>query len=86
MDNNPAFVRRICQAKAFELAGNRAAAIARLDEAARLTGQADDLMQLAAWKTRLETVPSKPPARKRKSCPSPSAENATKVSSSTRKG
>ena len=64
MSPAPAFIRRICQAKQAELAGDRAIALLRLNEAAQLTGETDDQLQLAAWRKRLEAPAA--PARQRK--------------------
>ena len=63
MNDRPAFIRRVCQAKAAELTGDMAAAIAHLDVAAQLACEPDDRMQLAAWRKRLETSPA--PAKRR---------------------
>jgi len=56
MDQNVAYIRRVCQAKAAELAGDRTAALVFLAEVESLTGNPDDLMQIAKWRKRLEEV------------------------------
>ncbi len=54
MDRNPAFWRHVCRAKLAELAGDTASAVQHLTVAARLTATADELLQVEAWKKRLE--------------------------------
>ncbi len=61
-----AFLRHLCQAKAAELAGDKAAAIEHLDVAAKLAVEPDDCLQLARWRKRLEAKPAaKRQSRKR---------------------
>ena len=63
---HPQFFRHCCLAKSAEQRGDLAAAVAELTHALHLTADPDDQLQLAAWKQRLEAVPSKPPARAKK--------------------
>ena len=80
----PQFFRHCCYAKSHEERGDLAAAVAELTHALHLTADPDDARQIAAWKTRLETVPSKPKARKQKFLLQSDASPAKK-SPSTRK-
>ena len=63
MTSDPAFIRHVCQAKAAELAGENPAAIAHIEWATQLATEQDDVLQLATWRKRLESLP---PARTRR--------------------
>jgi hypothetical protein len=82
----PAFIRHVCQAKAAELAGENPAAIAHIEWATQLATEQDDVLQLATWRTRLESVPTPPTPQARKpKCLSQSDASPAKKSPSTRK-
>lgn len=79
---HPQFFRHCCYAKSHEERGDLAAAVAELTVAMQLAADPDDQLQLAAWKQRLEAIPTK--ARKQK-CLLQSDASPAKKSPSTRK-